>query len=321
MDSLISVIVPVYNVEKYLPLCLRAISEQTYQNLEIILVDDGSTDRSGFLCDEFAAQDTRARVIHQSNTGLWAARNTGHDAAHGEYLWFPDGDDYFHKDFLRIMYEAIQGYDLAICQKKKTNRLDENISSPVPVRLEEITQDALFLSLFCKSRSDFAHCIWNKLFRRRIIDNHRNNPYPVAQDRDFLMRLFLSIKEAILVDNHLYYWVQHSDSIMHSPTFPARRSMCHVRMDYCCYQSLRDDGAKYKYLILEDLYNHILLWRSLTWNSADRKHVSSECKSIINHTLGSFLRCRETPILKRAACLFLAMFPRLAHFIIIQLTR
>ena len=81
IQPLVSVIVPVYNVEGYLPRCLSAISEQTYHNLEIILVDDGSTDGSGAICDEFAGNDSRARVIHQPNTGLWAARNAGHDVA------------------------------------------------------------------------------------------------------------------------------------------------------------------------------------------------------------------------------------------------
>ena len=93
--ELVSVIVPVYNIEDYLPRCLACIEMQTYRNLEIILVDDGSTDGSGRICDEFAAKDSRVRVIHHpENIGLWAARNTGQDAATGDYLWFPDGADY-----------------------------------------------------------------------------------------------------------------------------------------------------------------------------------------------------------------------------------
>ena len=102
---MISVIVPVYNVEKYLPRCLQAISEQSYRDLEILLVDDGSTDSSGKLCDAFAASDSRAKVIHQQNTGLWAARNAGQDAAHGDFLFFPDADDYFHQDTLQILLQ------------------------------------------------------------------------------------------------------------------------------------------------------------------------------------------------------------------------
>ncbi len=102
-ESLISVIVPVYNVEAYLPRCLDSIANQTYRNLDIILVDDGSTGGSGMLCDEYAARDSRVRVIHQSNKGLWAARNAGQDAANGDFLFFPDADDYFHYDMIRLM--------------------------------------------------------------------------------------------------------------------------------------------------------------------------------------------------------------------------
>ncbi|MDR3314701.1 MAG: glycosyltransferase, partial [Oscillospiraceae bacterium] len=91
---LISVIVPVYNVEPYLPKCLDSIVSQTYANLEIILVDDGSTDASGSICDAYAAKDERVRVIHQANGGVAAARNAGLDAAVGEYIQFVDSDDW-----------------------------------------------------------------------------------------------------------------------------------------------------------------------------------------------------------------------------------
>ena len=100
--DLISIIVPVYNTEQFLPRCLACIERQTYRNLEIILVDDGSTDRSGAICDEFARKDPRARVIHQENQGLWAARNAGQRVAMGDFLIFPDSDDYFHADMLRL---------------------------------------------------------------------------------------------------------------------------------------------------------------------------------------------------------------------------
>ena len=103
MEELISVIVPVYNIEGYLPRCLETIAAQSYQNLEIILVDDGSTDSSGQICDSFAEKDCRTIVIHQQNQGLWAARNTGQKIAKGDYLMFADGDDYMHLETLKIM--------------------------------------------------------------------------------------------------------------------------------------------------------------------------------------------------------------------------
>ena len=323
MDSLISVIVPVYNVERFLPRCLQAISEQTYKNLEIILVDDGSTDCSGKLCDEFATKDSRALVIHQQNKGLWAARNVGHDAAHGDYLFFPDADDYFHQDCLRLLYEAItsgKGFDLAICQRKKTERLDEDVSSPPDARHVIIGQDELFQCFFAKYKGplgcSFSHFMWNKLFRRQLIENHRNNPYPVSQDKDFLMRLYPRVQEVVLVDCVLYYWVQRPSSVMHSPNYVFLRQRCFVEIDKNNYSSMIVEGKRFAHYPLEELYVRLLFWRNLHWATDDRSAVFSECKTIISNTQKAFLRCKEIPFWKRALCLILAYCPHCTHWLI-----
>ena len=322
MDPLISVIVPVYNVENYLPRCLQAISEQTYQNLEIILVDDGSTDRSGILCDDFAAKDARARVIHQPNTGLWAARNAGHDAANGDLLFFPDGDDYFHRDCLRLLQEAINsrdGYDLAICQMKKTERLDEDVNSPRLAKYASVSQNELLQCLFLKYTNPlgvFSHNVWNKLFRRQFLANHRHNPYPIAQDRDFLIRLYLKNPKAILVSDVLYYWVQRSTSLMHSPSYPLRRLACLSRMDYAIYLSMTKEQKPFAHLLLEDLYVEMLFWKSSVWASMEHTVVFNECNSILKDTQKSFLFCQEIPLWKRLFCLLLAHCPRLSQWLV-----
>ena len=316
---LISVIIPVYNVEDYLPRCLKSVSEQTYKDLEIIIVDDGSTDSSGALCDEFAARDCRARVIHQQNKGLWAARNTGHDAARGEYLFFPDSDDYFHRDTIRLLYEAINsgaGYDLAICQCKRTWGFDEDISSPVHVRHVTLDRDDLLKSLYGENVRNlgdlFAFTAWNKLYRRSLIENHRNNPYRVAQDRDFLIRLYLRLPKAILVDNVLYYWVQRPTSAMRSSFYPLARSMCLARMNYSNYLALPEDSKRFGHYMLFELYSAIVNWKAQVVNTPDYKTVYAECKTMMDDTWRAFLRSREIPLWKRAAYLFFSRFPRLA---------
>ena len=115
---LISVIIPVYNVEKYLRRCLDSVIAQTYQNLEIICVDDGSIDDSGKICDQYAVRDARIKVIHQENQGLSAARNRGLDAAEGEYIAFVDSDDYILEDMYKKMLDKLLDYsvDLCVCQ-------------------------------------------------------------------------------------------------------------------------------------------------------------------------------------------------------------
>ena len=117
MAELVSVIVPVYNAESVLPKTLSCIADQTYRNLEIILVDDGSTDSSGAICDRFAETDGRCKVIHKANGGQGSAKNAGLTIASGEFLFFPDSDDIFSRDMVRILYEAVSKdpeYDLAI---------------------------------------------------------------------------------------------------------------------------------------------------------------------------------------------------------------
>ena len=111
---LISVIVPVYNVEKYLAKCIDSIIAQTYTNLEILLVDDGATDSSGAICDEYAQKESRIRVIHKENGGLSDARNRGIAEARGEYLGFIDSDDYIDVDMYELLYNLIQKYGVKI---------------------------------------------------------------------------------------------------------------------------------------------------------------------------------------------------------------
>ena len=165
MDDLISVIVPVYNIESYLPRCLDCIAMQTYRNLEIILVDDGSTDGSGRLCDEFASRDSRAKVIHQQNCGIWAARNAGQDAATGDYLWFPDGDDYFHQDILRVMYSSINQKDgdfgVAMVGYKETMSPEEDVTTKTNISIRPFLNNEMYENWAFRKPKALMSFIWN----------------------------------------------------------------------------------------------------------------------------------------------------------------
>lgn len=113
-EKLISIIVPVYNVEKYLKECIDSVISQTYKNLEIILVDDGSTDKSGEICDEYSKKDSRIKVIHKENGGLSDARNVALDIAKGEYIGFVDSDDYVEKDMFETLYKLAEEHNTEI---------------------------------------------------------------------------------------------------------------------------------------------------------------------------------------------------------------
>lgn len=319
MNELISVIVPVYNIENYLPRCLHALSEQTYKNLEILLVDDGSTDSSGAICDDFAAKDSRVRVIHKPNEGAWSARNVGKEASRGDYLFFPDGDDFFHQDLLSILLEAIHrgdGYDMAICRIKETNGEESEASSPLSVVYSTKTQkDFYFDLLYEKGDSRFAVFLWNKLFRRSLIENLRFNPLPVAEDLDFFIRLFPRIKEVTLVENTLYYWIQRPGSLTHNDRSAILNGFCSARVYYRNYLALSEKEKTYSPFLLERLYVRMLFLRHHVWNSPERKDAFAECDFMAQTTRKAFLFCRKLPLWKRVAYMILFYCPSLTHWL------
>ena len=127
MDALISVLIPVFNVERYLSRCIESVIKQTYKNIEIILIDDGSKDKSGKICDKYAKKDDRIRVIHKENEGVSVARNLGMDSANGEYIIFVDSDDWIEQQAVELLFSQLSLYDsdLAIGNISKLTMLDK----------------------------------------------------------------------------------------------------------------------------------------------------------------------------------------------------
>lgn len=318
MDDLISVIVPIYNIEEYLPRCLRAISEQTYSNLEIILVDDGSTDGSGRLCDDFAAKDPRARVIHKPKDGLPSARNAGQDAANGNYLFFPDGDDYFHREIIQILYDALQEndtLDLAACRYLPTNKQDEDVSFPVFAKGKEISGQEALLIFYHWKYSGYNWTMWNKLFRRSLINDIRTRPF-LSQDKDFMIQIFPHIRKAVLINEALYYYVQRPTSIVHQAG-RARivRRDC-VSMCFQNYKALQDKQPRLlaDYL-LKELYVSMAFSKAESQNTPIMPTVSTAFRSIEKDTWKAFLRSGSIPLWKRVFSLLLLHLPRLTQWL------
>lgn len=171
---MISIIVPVYNVETYLPTCIESILDQTYKDFEILLIDDGSTDNSGNICDEYSKRDNRCIAIHQQNKGVYNARNTGLSHATGEYISFVDSDDYIHPQMLEILYKALQkgDYDFAMVTHKKVfNKLGIIDISGACINTITLNRDTLISGLYNKthiSESDFQ-AVWNKLYKKHSL--------------------------------------------------------------------------------------------------------------------------------------------------------
>ena len=214
MNDLISIIVPVYKVEEYLSACVESVLAQTYQNFELVLVDDGSPDNCPQMCDEFAARDSRIRVIHKENGGLSSARNVGIDAAKGEYLAFLDSDDLWTPVFLERLYSALMetGADFAVCLFR---RFQGEVPTELPsvAEAEVLTQREAFECLF-SLRNENMVVAPNKLYKRFIFDSIR---YPLGQiheDEAVIHQIIGSAKTVAWVEEEHYLYRQAPDSIM-----------------------------------------------------------------------------------------------------------
>lgn len=216
-EPMISVIVPVYNAEKYLRKCVDSIVDQTYRKLEIILVDDGSQDNSGMICDEYAQRDERVKVIHKENGGPASARNEGIKAATGDYVAFVDSDDWLDVNLytdciLRMEY----GTDVLLFGLKN---VDIDGSNEVVIRPEmsEINiSDSDKQKLFYVTKNSLLGYPWNKLLKRTIIGRTRFLDVGIREDLCFTFEIINKIKCIQCADVYGYNYVRRESSILHS---------------------------------------------------------------------------------------------------------
>ena len=217
MDSMISVIVPVYKVEKYLNKCVNSILGQTYQNLEIILIDDGSPDNCGAICDAYAKKDSRIEVIHKKNGGLSDARNSGLDIAKGDYIAFVDSDDYIHCEMIEklLCSSKENDADISICSAQMVDEQNRALGV-LPVT------PGVYTGIQVIEEYDYFHgayvVAWNKLYKRHIFDNLRYDVGKIHEDEFSFHRVFSKCKIVSCVDDALYYYLQRSGSIMSKRT-------------------------------------------------------------------------------------------------------
>lgn len=205
-DSLISVIVPVYNLIDYLPRCVSSLCAQTYRNLEIILVDDGSTDGTGQLCDELSAGDERISVYHKENGGSSSARNYGLDRANGDYIGFVDGDDYIDADMYAKLYDGITRFEVKAAQigrdeiDESGNRLPDIC---VPPRTETLIGSREFLKELLMHRGDCSFC--TKLFRKEVLKTRRFPIGALNEDFNFLVKMLPELGDIVSLPEQTYH--------------------------------------------------------------------------------------------------------------------
>ena len=211
----ISVIIPVYNVEKYLSECLDSVVNQTYKNLQIILVDDGSTDFSGKICDVYAEKDNRITVVHQKNAGAGAAKNTGLELIDGDYFSIIDSDDYIELDMYEKMVNSLEKYNADIVQCLFRN-VFVNDSFDRKYKIKGNYPKVLTSKSFLKEYLyDWKYAIfWNKLFKKSLLQNIK---FPVGRkidDEFFTYKLVCNAKKVVNIDNILYNYRMRKTSVM-----------------------------------------------------------------------------------------------------------
>lgn len=217
MNKLVSVVVPVYGVEQYLEKCVDSIRKQTYPHLEIILVDDGSPDNCGKMCDKYAACDDRIVVIHKKNGGLSEARNVALDIAKGKYITFVDSDDYLHEDYIAFLYNLMQkaGADMSICEFDYITETGRRLNHPLDNSKEMLLDQKESLRYLLKQKP-FSNSASGKLFKTCDFSDIRFPKGRLYEDTATIYKLFLKTERVIFGARPLYYYVARDGSISRS---------------------------------------------------------------------------------------------------------
>ena len=257
--GLISVIVPIYNSEKYLKRCISSIVNQTYNNLEIILVDDGSTDKSASICDEYANKDLRVIVIHKENGGLSSARNAGLKAASGELIGFVDSDDYIEETMYEKLKENMDKYgsDISVCQFYKSFRymddlvdgLDKEEVYDGKDKFDNLENDNYFMTVVA----------WNKLYKKKIFSRIKYPEGRLFEDSYIICSLLAKANKVSYLNEPLYYC-----TIRNSGTYKTFNDKYYERIESC--DKFIDYFKKHKYNDLKAKEDYRKIMESLNYS-------------------------------------------------------
>lgn len=263
-EPLLSIIVPVYNQERYLDVCIESIARQDYQNMEIILVDDGSTDKSPCICDGWLKKDSRIHVVHTPNRGLSAARNTGLDISTGEFVTFVDSDDYISQGtYSHVMLEVSDNIDIIQFPYQSFPHGDDYITLS---SLQFMDKASIGIGII---RFQINMAVWNKIFKKDVISGHRFKQ-TYFEDTPFMISLFESGATIMTTTVGRYMYRRHEESITGSSLTPQKKieksASIYARISFLqenCINLDRFGKVAFKYYMLISAFKPLITCRPL----------------------------------------------------------
>lgn len=256
-NPLVSIISPVYNIAEFIGDCIESVLNQSFEDFELIIVDDGSSDDSLKICKHYQTLDSRIVIVENKHQGVSAARNSGIDKAKSEYITFIDGDDLIHQNYLEYLLSTIQQFeaDIVIADYKKISpyfRITKN-TILYEYRAIEFSHAEIFNLLFDEIN---YMTVWGKLYKRNIIGNQKFKDFALGEDVEFNSRVFPRAKSFFHVPSELYFYRERHNSAV-SSKFDSK-SLDNVRAYFCSYNNIKDTNPEYLHHALVRLYKNIL---------------------------------------------------------------
>lgn len=312
-EELISVVVPIYKVEKFLPTCIESIIRQSYKNLELILVDDGSPDSCPSICEKYKQVDSRIKVIHKKNGGLSDARNAGLKIAEGKWITFIDSDDYVGVDFLRVLYivAVLNEADISVCDYSTV--LDNNgLEKPETSKLE-LSNIKCLESMYHPKIHGMEFVAWGKLYKTTLFKKN-NIEYPVGKIHEDIFTTYKLIYAAakVVFSNYIgYFYRIRKDSIMTSDFNLKRFDVLDARAEACDFFLEKNEMDMFNLAINAYLREFIILYSELSGCKSDL-NLNKEKNKLMqryNAAIKEYIKVSTMDIKHRMLYKMFAMLP------------
>ena len=306
---LLSIIVPVYKVENYLQKCIDSILAQTFTDFELILVDDGSKDRSGQICDEYAEMDERVKVIHKENSGPSDTRNRGIEQAAGNYFMFVDSDDYIAPTMVECLYQSIlkENADIAACNFLYSFEDDRNQDFSTNIQWEVVSGAEIFYNRKNDRSCGYWTVVWNKLYKSKVFGKLRFRAGKYYEDEFWANDIYQMDIKMVTIPECLYYYRQHGNNSMKTTNSKKNLDILEALQDRIDIYLMDETHAAQAYRVLIYSLEYLEKSKRMITNREEKaKYLQAEkrTKDIVHQ-----LRKRKLTNIQRTSLVFLELAP------------